>query len=204
MILTKPAILEYIGKGAIIAEPDMVQENSVNVRLGRDMWVPKPDSHGVVDLHDDRTWVKESPRLESSMEDGSYEYFILEPNQFYLGTTHEHIGTKIVDDIYIVPEMKARSTTGRHGITVAMCAGMGDIGYRSRWALEIKNNSNNRLKIRVGTEIAQVVFYLATPTDLEYGGNERYQLDRGNVRFLPKPFEIPYEFITKYEQGEVP
>jgi dCTP deaminase len=85
--------------------------------------------------------------------------------------------------------MKARSTVGRQGLTVALCAGLGDVGYTSRWALEVRVVDYGDVPVAVGTPVAQVVFHTATPTDAAYEGATRYQ-HAGAVKFLPKPLKI--------------
>ncbi|MFT4705820.1 MAG: dCTP deaminase, partial [Bradymonadia bacterium] len=109
---------------------------------------------------------------------------------FYLATSLEAIGTRADPNgregqLAIVPEMKARSTVGRQGLTVALCAGLGDVGYASRWALEVRVVDYGDVPVAIGTPIAQVVFHTATATDAAYDGASRYQ-HQGTVRFLPK------------------
>lgn len=64
----------------------------------------------------------------------------------YLATTVEAIGTRgtphrRLDDgtpVYLVPDIDSKSTWGRWGLTVCVCAGRGDVGYCSRWTLEVR------------------------------------------------------------------
>lgn len=124
--------------------------------------------------------------------------FMLAPREFMIGTTLEEIGSVALPSsegeaapIAIVPEMRAKSTTGRHGISVALCAGMGDIGYSSRWALEVHNNHDSYVFLAIGTAIGQVVFHYAYPQKKIYSGKDRYQdLDSKTVRFVPKAMSI--------------
>jgi hypothetical protein len=103
--------------------------------------------------------------------------FRLEPGEFYLATTLEAIGSRppAPGEIAIVPEMKAKSTFGRQ-----------DVGYCSRWALEVRLAGRSVVPLAVGTPIGQVVFHNASPTETVYGGAGHYQ-NEGAVRFLPKP-----------------
>ena len=68
--------------------------------------------------------------------------------------------------------MKARSTVGRQGLTVALYAGLGDVGYASRWALEVRVDFGD-VPVAIGSPIAQVVFHTATATSTAY--DNRYQ-----------------------------
>lgn len=195
MILTRRAILERIESGHIVSPRELVQENSVNVRLGHEMWTCSNDSD-FIDLHAPRdfTLVKPTPRWSGEDGDMPISGFWLKPGRVYIGTTADAHGTRLLGDgIAFVPEMRARSTTGRHGLTVALCAGVGDVGYEGRWALEIVNNNAHPVLIAVGTEIGQVVYHTATEAYPEdgYGGEDRYQKADGAIQFLPKPFALP-------------
>lgn len=197
-IMVRPQLVAAINEGRIVAPLSNVQENSINFRLGDDMWTDfKRKSEGYIDPYSERTWSRVEGRLgKDSDSDG--EYFILHPGRVYLGTTDQAYGTRVVvGKRLIVPECRARSTTGRHGLTVAMCAGVGDFGYEGRWVLEIVNNNEQPIILRPGTEIGQFVFYesehVATPEDAakHYRGADRYQKSDGSIQFLPKPYEIP-------------
>lgn len=185
MILTKPEILKRIETGHIVARAEDVQENSVNFRLGVEMWHDQQEE-GFIDPYGKRDW----QAWRGGVDDNG-PYWILEPGRLYLGTTADPIGTRLLgDDVAIVPECRARSTTGRHGLTVALCAGVGDVGYAGRWALEILNNNHLPIILRPGTMIGQMIFHYATPTDVSYGGKDRYQKDDGSIRFLPRPYPL--------------
>ena len=185
MILTKPELLRRIETGHIVADPNDVQENSINFRLGTDMFVDR-QVVGTINPYAARKFGKLKPGLD---RDGYF--WVLDPGRLYIGTTADAIGTRLLgDDVAIVPECRARSTTGRHGLTVALCAGVGDVGYAGRWALEIVNNNHLPIILRPGTMIGQMIFHYATPTDTAYGGSERYQKDDGSVQFLPRPYPL--------------
>jgi dCTP deaminase len=117
--------------------------------------------------------------------------FRMNPGEFYLATTLERIGSRALgpDRESIVPEMKSKSTFGRQGLTVALCAGLGDVGYHSRWALEVRLVGRSVVPLAVGTPIGQVVFHSGTRTSTEYGGSGHYQ-EGDAVRFLPKALRI--------------
>ena len=69
MILTRRAIIEQITAGRIVAPVSLVQENSVNVRLGTEMWTYDEDT-GI-------SWVE---RTEARLLEVS-----LTPTQAYAG-----------------------------------------------------------------------------------------------------------------------
>lgn len=215
MILTREEILRH---PKIVIEPrneELISINSVDVRLGPDMWrfqTDKPRRYPFTfynrnqyrDLYvpEDRLLQRCSTVKASQVRERYVNWakgvvpddancFILKSGKFYLATTLEKIGALPPEPGHnsIVPEMKAKSTVGRQGLTVALCAGLGDVGFKSKWLLEVRVTDDGDVPIAIGTPIAQVVFHLATPTEACYDGPSRYQ-DGDQVRFLPKPLRF--------------
>lgn len=206
MILTKEAILKSHKDGSIVIDPfnpELVSVNSVDIRLGSDVWKMKKRSIRDVYSPTDKDWVKidpitagevrqETPDFAKGILEDQDRVFLFKSGEFYLATTLEKVGTskpKSNAACCIVPEMKAKSTVGRQGLTVALCAGLGDVGYVSRWALEVRVTDDGDVPLAIGTPIAQVVFSMATPTAHSYDGKDRYQ-NQNVVRFLPKPLKV--------------
>jgi len=212
MILCRESILEAYEAGDIVIDPfdiRMVNPNSVDVRLGEKMY-RMGSSFGIRDLYNpsDDLWVEVEPVSAKQVRNGGIggllpapswgqgvipddaPVFCLNPGEFYLATTYESIGTRPrpEDQTALIPEMKAKSTFGRQGLTVALCAGLGDVGYCSKWALEVRLVGRSVVPLAVGTPIGQVVFHEGTPTATVYGGAGHYQ-SAGEVRFLPKPLK---------------
>ena len=212
MILCREDILKAYEAGEIVIDPfelRLVNPNSVDVRFGRTLFRMK-STYGIRDLYNphDELWEQVLPVPASQIREGGIdgllpapdwgegaipddaEVFCLNPGEFYLATTYEAIGSRALgpDVESIIPEMKAKSTFGRQGLTVALCAGLGDVGYCSHWALEVRLVGRSVVPLAVGTPIGQVVFHKGTPTATEYGGKGHYQVD-GAVRFLPKPLK---------------
>lgn len=204
MILAKEAILSAYKRGLIKIspfEPELVSVNSVDIRLGADLWQLSRPRYRDLYHPEDKLWTKLKPVKASKVRDifgnewakgivpDNADCFILKGGQFYIATTLEAIGTRRRRwRKSIVPEMKAKSTVGREGLTVALCAGMGDIGYCSRWALEVRVVDNGDVPIAVSTPIGQVVFHTSSKAKEIYNGKDRYQND-DTVRFLPKPLK---------------
>lgn len=109
--------------------------------------------------------------------------WILQPG-IYLGSTVEEIGTAAGSGL--IPDINAKSTFGRNGLTVALCAGKGDVGYAARWTLEIHVRYPTLLL--VGTVIGQVRFSRCEDAGV-YGGEGSYQ-PGGQIRMLPKPMKV--------------
>jgi dCTP deaminase len=80
---------------------------------------------------------------------------IVKPGVTILGHTEEFIGT--VNNY--TSSMQAKSSLGRCNISVCMCAGWGDVGYKNRWTMEIRNVGNTPVILIVGKRIAQIVFH---------------------------------------------
>ena len=208
MILCRESILAAHAEGRIVIDPfdaELVGINSVDVRLGGEVF--ELVGSDIRDLYapDDSRWRKVEPVTVAQLRALNPGFggttlrdddlcFVFRSGGFYLATTLEAIGTAALpggaaDGEALVPEMKARSTVGRQGLTVALCAGLGDVGYTSRWALEVRVVDYGDVPVAVGTPVAQVVFHTATPTDAAYEGATRYQ-HAGAVKFLPKPLKI--------------
>jgi dCTP deaminase len=213
MILCREEILIAFEKGDIVIDPfdpSLVGPNSVDIRFGDRLYRMK-STVGLRDLYqpNDELWEEvhaiPAKQVRESGVDGLLAapcwgkgiipdhaaVFMLNPGEFYLATTYEKIGAIALgpDQEAIIPEMKAKSTFGRQGLTVALCAGLGDVGYCSRWALEVRLVGRSVVPLAVGTPIGQVVFHRGTPTATKYGGADHYQLDDGKVRILPKPLK---------------
>lgn len=97
--------------------------------------------------------------------------FVLQPGVLYLGRTNEAIATN-----YYIPMINGRSSGGRLGLSVHICAGFGDIGFDGTFTLEI--SVVEPLIIYPNMEIAQVCFH--TPhgkIDRLYHGKYSGQID---------------------------
>ena len=120
-----------------------------------------------------------------------YEYFMLEPNKCYIGESYEEFGTNASSGI--VPEVRAKSTTGRNMLTVALCAGMGDEGYCGKWALEIRT-VGCYVPLIIGTPIGQVVFHQTVSgagTGIDYKLKAgAYQKAGEAAKLIPKPMKV--------------
>jgi dCTP deaminase len=77
---------------------------------------------------------------------------VLTPGRLYLGRTREYTET----DNY-VPMLEGRSSVGRLGLFVHVCAGFGDVGFRGFWTLEI--HCIQPIHIYAGVGICQVYYH---------------------------------------------
>lgn len=206
MLLTHEKLKEAIQLGKIRFEPyneDQISINSIDVRIGFDLWEMVTTDQPFRDIYcpTEKNWKPIQTILASEVRavmpswalgviPDNCPVFLLEPGKFYLATTLEKIGTIYQSDeeVQIIPRMAAKSTTGRQGLTVAICAGVGELHFHSRWALEVRVVDAGIVPIAVGTWLGQVTFEEGYNTDQIYDGPDRYQ-NKEEVRFLPKPIK---------------
>lgn len=80
---------------------------------------------------------------------------LISPGESLLCHTEEFIGGR--GDV--TTSMRARSTLGRIGISVCLCAGLGDVGYFNRWTMEVRNHSHFVIPLVPGRRVAQLQFW---------------------------------------------
>lgn len=123
MILTGPKIENEVENEAITIFPfsrNMVNPNSYNYRLDRDILVPKDE---IIDPK----YPMQYDRIEIP-EEG----YVLRPNKFYLANTFEVIGSRKYTTTLI-----GRSSVGRLGLFLQITADLGHIGTAHKWTLEL-------------------------------------------------------------------
>jgi len=186
-LLSKPAVLENLGKGVIIHpyNPKHLKSGSYDVRIGMYYYKRRATSEthepmfnpfdpGAVVRHFGPFHTAEPARCIAGFAanptlwtgiDPDDKVILLEPGEMILGHTEEYIGgTKDpASGRCFLAEMKARSSIGRLGLEVCRCAGWGDVGYVNRWTMEIVNTSNSAVPIIVGMRVAQMKFYEVDP-----------------------------------------
>jgi len=187
-VLAKPAILKAIESRDIFVS--MFDERQVNncsydIRLGDTYYEEQPGKgFTLLDPYSEDSvramWGEPKkavvPGKGYPVTQGvSRGVIAIPPGGFILAHSEEFIGC--VDTVHTTM-IKARSTTGRNGIQICACAGWGDIGFATRWTLEIKNNSQHRTALlRPGQRIGQIVFMPTTgieSSDL-YAKRGKYQ-----------------------------
>lgn len=164
MLLSDKRILEELENGNIIIEPferRQLGTNSYDVRLGE--WFFLPD-HNMVRVN----FTKEADAREFWGEPHRAKNGIISvrPGDTILSHTYEVVGAHNG----FTTSMRARSSIGRSCLSVCRCAGVGDVGYISRWTLEISNASASVIELPVGLRVAQILFYEVGSTIKEYKG----------------------------------
>lgn len=161
MILTGPEITAAVRDGRLRVspfEPEQVNPNSYNVRLGETLMTytePVIDAHCL------------NPTSAHRIGD---EGFVLQPGELYLGHTLEEVGSDC-----LVPLLFGRSSVGRLGLFVEITAPIGDIGFHGQWTLML--SPVRPLRVYAGMKIGQIMFFLSVgPVDLYRG---KYQAALG-------------------------
>ena len=154
MILTGSEIKKQVGLGRIHIVPfdeEYLNPNSYNFRLGSKLIIYKNE---VLD-----------PKIENECEEVEIppEGYVLQPNQLYLGHTIEEMGSD-----FFAPTMQARSSVGRLGLYIYLNSGLGDIGFKKQWTLEL--HAIHPLRVYVGMKIGQMLFWKPTGKIILYKG----------------------------------
>lgn len=183
-------------QGEIVIEPfspQCVNTSSYDVTLGKYYFRQKSHTerlelgnHSSIynpysDLEKDQIWKGPQEAIIymghdlKGISNGPYRDSLIwiSPGETVLCHTNEFIGGKTK----FTTQMQARSTVGRIGIEVCKCAGWGDVGYYNRWTMEITNNSNYVIPLKVGMRIAQIVFIPVNEIQSKdsYNKNGKYQ-----------------------------
>lgn len=156
MILTGAEIKEQVANGRILLDPfdsAAIGPNSVDLHLDSTMLVYKRWCSGRGDYLD---MAIDNPTDSINIP---RQGRILYPGYLYLASTIEKCGSD-----HFVTCIEGRSSVGRLGISIHKTAGVGDIGFKSHWVLEI--DVIIPVKIYPGIRICQALFF--TP----YGNRE--------------------------------
>lgn len=157
MILTGPEITTAAHDGRLTItpfEPEQVNPNSYNVRLGPTL-LTYTDT--VIDAR------RLNPTREVEMGKSGY---VLQPGELYLGHTVEQLGSDT-----FVPLLFGRSSVGRLGLFVEITAPIGDIGFHGQWTLML--SPIRPLRVYAGMRIGQIMFFVSTGAIALYQG--KYQ-----------------------------
>ena len=143
MILTDHQILMEMEKGTIKVETfnrDCLGSNSYDVHLGKTLAVYKDP---VLDA---------KKHNEITPFEIPEEGYVLVPDKFYLGVTHEYTET-----MAHVPFLEGKSSVGRLGIDIHATAGKGDVGFCNYWTLEI--SVKQPVRVYAGMPIGQLIYF---------------------------------------------
>ncbi len=180
MLLSDKQIMAEMESGNVVIEPFEERQlgtNSYDVRLGPYYFMPNHNMLSVnfTDEKDaEAFWL--GPYFA---EDGVIR---IRPGDTILAHTEETVGGRNG----FTTSMRARSSIGRSCLSVCKCAGVGDVGYISRWTMEITNHSHAMMVLPVGLRVAQILFYQVGETLHEYQGKYGSWHDWSPKDMLPK------------------
>ncbi|MBY0503141.1 MAG: dCTP deaminase [Bryobacteraceae bacterium] len=165
MVLSDVDIKRYLSEGKIRVSPELPPEQfgscSVDFRLGPEFSVFDHSKHAYIDLRN-RTAIQE---LMSTVMVEPGEAFILQPREFVLAITEEHL--ELDDDV--LGRLEGRSSLGRIGIIVHGTAGLFDPGWRGKATLELSNLGRMPVALYPGMRICSMTFeQLSTPSSNPY------------------------------------
>ena len=142
-MLSGEEIIEAVNCGDIVIKPfneKNVNPNSYNLTLGDELIVYTED---VLDSRkENKTKIIKIPE----------EGYVLAPGNFYLAKTNEY-----TENEKYVPEISGRSSVGRIGLNIHHAAGLGHIGYKGAWTLQISCIIPTR--VYKGMQIGQIYFF---------------------------------------------
>ncbi len=179
MILSDGDILDRLAEEDLVIEPlddidQQVQPASVDLKLGSEFLKFQRVSIPFIDPSDETKI--EDYLTEIHVEEG--EQFIIQPGDFVLGTTREHV--EIPNDL--VGKIEGRSSLGRLAIIIHATAGFIDPGWKGKITLEISNLGAVPIALQPGMRVSQLVLTeLKTPAKRPYGEERgsKYQNQTG-------------------------
>lgn len=185
-MLTGAEIERQIKKGNIEIspyDPSCLNPNSYNLKLHPQLLVYKHQKYESecfdITKLTPLDMKKPNPTEEIIIpEDG----FVLEPGILYIGRTEERTSTD-----KFIPMINGRSSGGRLGISIHICAGFGDIGFDGTWTLEI--TVVEPVRVYPHTEIAQVCYFTPCGKIGKLYRGRYYQQEEATASRFYKPKE---------------
>jgi dCTP deaminase len=220
-LLGSTSIRKFLSTGEIIIEPfnkNNLNTNSYDVTLGKYYYREQKKTVIDSDIYNlyskdqvNRIWGKAIEALPYSyykergitfenIRDDELIIFI-KAGESILAHTNEFIGGVS----HVTTMMKSRSSLGRNFISTCMDAGLGDVGYYSRWTMEITNRSTQyTIPLVVGRRIAQIVFFdVGTIENIQsrYNNTGKYQteIDMESLKNNWKPNDMLPKLYNDWE-----
>lgn len=176
MLLSDEDIRREIRKGKILIEPfdeRQIQPNGYDVRIGPIYFLLRDGLDVFFPFIEDlvkKSYVRREA-IEETINVGEKKvqgrFIRLPPHGFIIAATSERVKTS--EDI--AASLRCRSSLARAGISIARCAGWGDIGFDGVWTMEIVNHLSIPYHLPVGLRVGQIVFFRAeTPARKAYAG----------------------------------
>lgn len=207
-LLSDKIIIQELENGNIVIDPfekNNLNNNSYDICLGEYFFRERPEN-GVINIYDEKSIRKMWSKLlrgkkfyefdenfkkffQNSGFSNNDKIILIEPGELILAHTNEFIGG--VNDVTTI--LKTKSSLARCGIDICGSAGMGDIGYINRWALQIKNNTKRHtIPLICGQKIGQIIFHKTDGTKESYEkkGNYQNSSDLNDVKVSWSPYDL--------------
>ena len=176
MLLGTESIIRALQTGAIVCNPtpSRIEGTHIDITLGEHAWWFSTDLHDVEPFESRPIYLRDAdPANFYEHQLASNGLVRLPAYSLSLCHTREYIGT--APGSGLVPNLHTRSTIARWGLSVCTAnAGQGDIGYCSRWTLEIINPHPNDIYVPVGARIGSITFSRVDGQAVDYDIGERY------------------------------
>lgn len=165
MVLSDVDIRKSLESGKIVVSPALPAEHigscSVDFRLGNEFSIFEHSKHPFIDLRNK----VEIEKLMRPIVVPDGEAFILQPREFALAITLEHL--ELADNI--LGRLEGRSSLGRIGVIVHGTAGLFDPGWSGKATLELSNLGIMPVALYPGMRICSMTFeQLSTPSSMPY------------------------------------
>jgi dCTP deaminase len=152
MVLSQPQIREEVERGGIRFDPPLVEkqwgEASVDLRLGYKFTKFRPQKNVIFSMADGigalaDTGLYDEVVLEPKDRMGKRPQYILEPGEFVLALTYEHVWIPR----HLIGMVEGRSTYARAGLSMHQTAPWIQPGWDGQITLEIRNSGENRIAL---------------------------------------------------------
>ena len=191
-MLSDKSILQEMEAGNIVIEPFDIRSlgtNSYDVRLGEWFVFPRMrlsyTGSGFLAPQPINFWKESDAKRFWNEPVQEKKELTIYPGETVLAVTEEVVG----GTNGITTSMRARSSIVRSCLAVAKCGGLGDVGYISKWTMEISNFSHSTLIIPVGMRVAQMEFFRVGETIKEYSGKYGSRTNWTPQDMLPKLYK---------------
>lgn len=178
MILSQPQIREEVEKGDVRFEPQLEArqwgEASIDLRLGLKFTklIPAPNvtfsmAGGIGAVADTGLWREKVLQVEDGF--GKREKYVLEPDEFILAQTYEHVWMPR----HLIAMVEGRSTYARVGLSMHQTAPWIQPGWDGHITLEIRNSGQFKIELTPILDMpCQLTFFQLTtpvPENMAYG-----------------------------------
>lgn len=166
MTLIHDAEIDHLARTQALIEPyddSLVQPASIDVRLGRWLWVLQGDTMRETLALDP---ARDNAHRFLPVDMGRDGSFLVEPGDLVLGSTVEKVNLPA----HIAARFEGKSSLGRLGLMTHVTAGFIDPGFSGTVTVEITTASAAPIRLHAGMLIGQVCFYrMSHSSVLPYG-----------------------------------